>query len=171
MAHRIRNLTHGQITIVDGTSPTPNTLIVPIEEGNLRFSVRRPVKVIMNRGRVDSFAEGNEEPMTVSFTAKFEEWTGRTLTAYAAVPSVPDALRQRGNASAWVSSLLCGPYCTDLRFDLDNPCPTAGVDQTERLTFPDFHADETNFEEGDDSDMIPVSGVCLALEPTAVRGV
>lgn len=170
MAIRIRNLTHGQLTIVDG-SGSPNTLAVPIEEGNLRFTVSRPVKVIMNRGRIGTFAEGNEVPMSVSFTAKFEEWTGRTLTAYATVPSVPDALRKKGNASSWTSTLQCGPYCVDLRFDLSNPCTASGIDQTERLTFPDFHADNVGFEEGDDSDMIPVDGMCLALEPTAQRGV
>ena len=167
---RIRNLTHGQITIVDG-SGTPKTLAVPIEEGNLRFTVRRPVKVIMNRGQVDSFAEGNEEPMSVSFNFKFEEWRGRTLTAYATVPSVPDALRKVGNASDWTSTLDCGPYCVDVRFDLSNPCTASGIDQTERLVFPDFHADEVGFEEADDANRVSVSGMSLALEPTSTRGV
>ena len=166
---RVRNLTHGQLTIKGGTSG--QSLVVPIEEGNLRFSVRRPVKVIMNRGVIDSFAEGNEEPMSVSFNFKFEEWRGRTLTAYATIPSVPDALRQKGNASAWTSSLECGPYCVDLQFDLDNPCTANGIDQTERLVFPDFHADEVSFEEADDADRVSVSGMCLALEPTSTRGV
>lgn len=170
MSQRTRNLTNGQITLVDG-STTPKTLVVPIEDGNLRFSVRRPAKVIMNRGRVAGLAEGNEEPMNVSFSAKFEEWRGRTLTAYATIPSVPDALRNKGNASAWVSSLDCGPYCVDVRFDLTNPCAASGIDQTERLVFPDYHCDEVGFEEGDNADMMTYSGICAALEPTSTRGV
>lgn len=169
MAGRTRNLTHGQITIKGGASG--QSLVVPIDEGNLRFTVRRTAKVIMNRGVVDSFAEGNEEPMSVSFNFKFEEWRGRTLTAFATVPSVPDALRKKGNASSWTSTTQCGPYCVDLWFDLSNPCAASGVDQTERLVFPDFHCDEAGFEEGDDADRVSVSGMCIALEPTSTRGV
>ena len=170
MSQRTRNLTNGQITIVDG-STTPKTLVVPIEDGNLRFNVRRPAKVIMNRGRVAGLAEGNEEPMNASFSAKFEEWRGRTLTAFATIPSVPDAVRRKGNASAWVSTLDCGPYCVDLRFDLTNPCEASGIDQTERLVFPDWHCDDVGFEEGDNADMLSFTGICAALEPTSTRGV
>lgn len=170
MSQRTRNLTHGQITIKDG-STTPKSLVVPIEDGNLRFNVRRPAKVIMNRGRVAGLAEGNEEPMNASFSAKFEEWRGRTLTAYATIPSVPDAMRRKGNASAWVSTLDCGPYCVDIQFDLANPCEASGLDQTERLVLPDFHCDDVAFEEGDNADMTTYSGICAALEPTSTRGV
>lgn len=170
MTVRVRNLTHGQLTIKDGAG-SPNSLVVGTEDGNLRFSVRRPAKVIMNRGTIAGLVEGNEEAMTVSFSAKFEEWRGRTLTAYATVPSVPDALRKKGNASSWTSTLECGPYCVDLQFDLSNPCTAAATDQTERLVFPDFHADELGFEEGDNADVLNVSGISLALEPTATRGV
>lgn len=170
MSQRTRNLTNGQITLVDG-STTPKTLVVPIEDGNLRFNVRRPAKVIMNRGRVAGLAEGNEEPMNASFSAKFEEWTGRTLTAFATIPSVPDAMHRKGNASTWVSTLDCGPYCVDIRFDLTNPCEASGIDQTERIVLPDFHCDEVGFEEGDNADMTTYSGICATLEPTSTRGV
>lgn len=159
----VRNLTHGSLKIVGGGSG--EELIIPIEEGNVRFTVRREARVIMNRGVIEEFSEGDEEPMSVSFGIKFEEWLGKTTTG--APPSPADALRQRGNASAWSSVQECGPYLVDLEFTMTKPCTT--TDQSETLTLPNFHADEVSFEEGQDFNMLNVSGKCKALEPTAVR--
>lgn len=165
MAARIRNLTHGVLKIKGGSSG--ELLTIPISKGDLRFTVKRPAKVIMNRGKVDSLSEGFEVPMEVRFSFEFEEWTGRTLSSPNNTPSVPDALRKKGNASSWHSVQTCGPYCVDLVFVLANPC--ASGDQGETLTFPAFHADSADFAEGEDTDVVEVMGICNALEPTAVR--
>jgi len=165
MAARIRNLTHGLLKIKGGN--TTELLTVPIQKGDVRFGVKRPAKVIMNRGKVDSLAQGFEVPMEVRFSVEFEEWTGRTLSAPNNTPSVPDALRQKGNAASWHSVQTCGPYVVDLIFVLSNPCSSG--DQNETLTFPSFHADSVEFAEGEDTDTLEVMGICNALEPTAVR--
>ena len=159
----VRNLTHGSLKIKGGTSG--QELTIPIEEGNVRFTVRREARVIMNRGTIQEFSEGDEEPMAVSFGIKFEEWRGKTTSG--ANPSPPDALRKKGNASSWTSVQTCGPYMVDLEFTMTAPCTTG--DQDEVLTFPNFHADEVSFEEGQDYNMLNVTGKCKALEPTSVR--
>ena len=156
----IRNLTHGALTIEDGAAAT---LTIPIEEGNLQFTVRREAIVILNRGTLASMAEGMEEAMAVSFAFKFEEWRGETASSGSAV-SPADALRQVGNASGWTSTLACGPYCVDLTFMIT--APSGCGEQDEELTFPDFHADEVQFQEGEEYDIVNVTGKCLALEPT-----
>lgn len=165
MAARTRNLTHGLLKIKGGSSG--ELLTVPIQKGDVRFSVKRPAKVIMNRGKVDSLAQGFEVPMEVRFSVEFEEWTGRTLSTPYNTASVPDALRQKGNAASWHSVQVCGPYVVDLVFVISNPCTTH--DQTETLTFPSFHADDVSFAEGEDTDTLEVTGICNALEPTSVR--
>lgn len=167
MAQRTRNLRNGTLKIKGGGSG--QELTIPIDEGQLRFTVRKAAKVIMNRGAIAGLGEPNEEPMQVSFSCGFEEWTGRTLTAYASIPSVYDALHKKGNASSWTSTSDCGPYTVDLEFTLANPCTTSGVDQAEVITFPKFHADDNGFEEGDVMNMQNFSGICAVVEPTAVR--
>lgn len=159
----IRNLTHAALTIKDGGA---NELTIPIEEGNIQFTERREAIVVLNRGVIASMAEGMEEAMTVSFSIKFEEWTGGT-TSSGVDPSPVDALKKRGNASGWTSSLLCGPYCVDLEFAIT--APSGCGEQDETLTFSDFHADEIQFQEGEEYDIINVTGKCLALTPVAAR--
>jgi hypothetical protein len=163
----VRNLTHGQLTIKDG-STTPKTLVVPFEMGNLEFTVTRSAFVFRNRGTIAGMTPGLEEPCQVNFGLKFSEWLG--LTTSGAAPSVVDTLYQQGNASTWVSTLGCGPYTVDLEFLLDDPCagtPSAGENET--LTFADFHADEVRFVEGEEFDELTVSGKCAVLQPTSVR--
>lgn len=159
----IRNLKNGSLKIKDGGSLE---LVVPIEEGNVSFTVRDEAAVVTNRGTLASFSTPMEEPMEVSFGIKFEEWQGKGLTG--ADPSPVDALKQWGNASAWVSTTSCGPYTVDLEFTIAEPCDSA-ADQNETLTFADFHADEISFEEGEEYNLITVRGRCLVVKPTSVR--
>jgi len=159
----VRNLKNGSLKIKDGGT---NELTIPIEEGNVSFTVRDEASVVTNRGTLASFGTPLEEPMEVSFGIKFEEWQGKSLTG--ADPSPVDALKKWGNASAWESTTTCGPYTVDLEFTIEEPC-TSATDQQEVLTFPDFHADELAFEEGEEFNLITVRGRCLAVKPTSVR--
>lgn len=162
----VKNLTHGAITIKDGgAGSAQNSLAIPVDEGNLEFTVRREAQTVMNRGSLYGFTEGVEEPVTLSFTIKFEEWLSDT----SGTPSPVDALRQTGEAAAWVSTLACGPYCVDLYFLIS---PPAGCGETnEQLIFADFHADEIRFAEGEEYNTLVVSGKALVLAPTASRDV
>lgn len=163
MSVAVRNFTHGTLKIKGGGSG--EELTVPLEEGNVRFSVVKNAKVIKSRGAVQGLAEGVEEALTVSFGFHFQEWQGKSTSG--ANPSPVDALKKQGNASSWTSVANCGPYQVDLEFVISNPCATG--DQTETLTFPKFHADSAEFEEGEESNMINVSGTCGVHKPTSAR--
>ena len=166
MVVAVRNLTHGQLTIKDGAT-TPLTLIVPVEQGNFEFTVRRAANVFFNRGVIAGMTPGIPEPMQLTFGLKFQEWLGNTTTG--SDPSPVDALTQVGNATAWTSTLACGPYTVDLEFLMADPCTaTSESTQNETLTFVDFHADEIRFVEGEEFNELTVSGTSLAVVPTLV---
>lgn len=160
----IRNLKNGSLKIKGGGSG--ESLTIPIEEGNVSFTVRDEAGVVTNRGTLAGFSTPLEEPMEVSFGIKFEEWQGKSASG--ANPSPVDALKKWGNAAAWTSTTSCGPFTVDLEFTISKPC-SAGSEEDEVLTFPDFHADELTFEEGEEYNMISVRGRCLAVKPTSVR--
>lgn len=163
----VRNLTHGELKIVDGTTPTANELIIPLDNGNLRFTRRRPVATIMNRGVLSQFANTPQQPVDLSFSFKFQEWRGETGGG-SPPPSPHDALTQAGNASSWASTITPDTvYTVDLVFTLSNPQATGG--QSETLTFSDFHATEFAFEEGEEFSLITASGQALVVTPVATR--
>lgn len=163
-----RNLINGSLKILDGATPTPNELVIPLDEGNLDFEVDETAEVVMNRGSIVGFADFPERPCVISFTIKFEEWLGKTLSG--ANPSPQDALRKKGNAAAWVSTQLCGPYTVDLEFTIAKPSNcTDPNEQPEVLTFADFHADTHKFTEGEVYNTVAVAGKALIVAPTSVR--
>lgn len=166
--NQTRNLTGGAITLKDGTG-SPKTLLVPIDEGNLRFTRTRPAAIVKNRSALSHFTRTPDVEVPIQFTVKFTEWKGKGFTG--ANPSVVDALSQEGNAASWVSTSLCGPYTVDISFALANPCTgaVAGTDQAEVLDFADFHADTIEFNEGPEYNTLVVSGRSLVTKPTSTR--
>ena len=171
----VRNLTHGALTIRDG-SGTPYTLVIPVEEGNVEWTVIQSANTFYNRGTIAGFTEGIPEPLQVSFGIKFEHWAEGDFAG--ARPTVVDALTGRGMASTtdspvngepWVSTLTSGPYCVDLIFALNDPANgTADATGVETITFEDFHADEIRFAEGEEYSTVQVSGKCPATYPSSV---
>ncbi len=157
-----RNLRDGNLTIVDGTG-TPNTLDIPIDEGDLKFTDAQPTNTIKNRGVLDHRRSGDQMEMEVSFSMKFCQWSYASGSVTGISPV--DALRKLGGASAWTSTHdSCSPYSVDLRFEMTDPT-SAGVNK-ERLVFPKFHAETIEFSEGDDANKISVSGRSFATAPT-----
>jgi len=158
-------MTDGALVIKDGDTPV-NSLTVPIMEGDLSFVETAEAPVVMNRGSLYGMATPQETPLEISFTLKFEEWQGKSASG--SDPSPVDMLRQRGNASAYVGTLSCGPYTVDLEFTITKPCDAAG-EESEVLTFADFHCDRLEFSEGEEYNTISCSGHCLLVSPTSVR--
>ena len=155
-----KNLRDGTITIKD--SGGTNNLELVLDEGNLTFTDRDNANVILDRGTLDHMRLADEEPVEITFSAKFVAWEGESATPL--TPSIPDALRKVGNASSWVSTKPNDVYCVDLEFLIVNP-ETAEKDET--LTFADFHADEITFAEGDEFNTISVTGKALIVRPAS----
>jgi len=162
MAASTRNLRHGKLTIRDGSTPTPNSLLIPIQDGDLDFTITYPVFIVKNRGKIDHKRSGDQTEIDLKFSFKFEQWNYATGVSTGVSPV--DALTQKGGATTWASSgPSCGPYSIDIVFNITNPCNIA---ETEQLVFPAFTVESLNFKEGSEFDVISVSGKALAVEPT-----
>lgn len=155
------DLKNATIKINDGTAVTPNELTIVLSNGQFSHSESRPVDILLDRGILSTMRKGNQEAMQVDFTAQFEYYT-----ASSSEMTIADALKGQGEASAWEStnSDSCAPYVVDLI--LEN-IPACTGDQKETLTFPKFYATSINVNY--ESSEISISGVCLAVEPTAAR--
>jgi hypothetical protein len=151
------------ISILDGTAGTSqNELVVKIGEGNLTYSERKNIEYVKDRGNLDVVREGDQEQLELRIDAVWEyieEDTGET-------PTIEDALKQRGGASAWASSSsdACEPYAVDIEVVYTPDCSTGDV---ETLIFPDFRYEQLDHDLR--AGTISVSGHCNVMEPTSSR--
>ena len=170
MGVNVRNLANGSLKIKDGTTPTPLEITVPVMVGNLSWTEQDEAPIVRNRATMVGFADPIEQPVPITFTLGYEEYTGKTTSG--GRPSPPDALRNQGVAvtETWVSTRDCGPYVTNLEFTIAKPSNcTDPLEQNEVLTFSDFRCDSLNPVEAEDMSTIEVAGRALVTTPTIVR--
>lgn len=149
------------VTLRDGAT-TPNTLELKIDEGNLTWESSRNIEVKRDRGIIDYFKEGDQEPMSVNIECRFHE-----ITSSSGNPVSPfEFLTLTGGASAYIStSPLCSAHACDVVVEVDQNCGTTIADEI--ITFADFTYEKIggDFKAG----TLSVSGKCLAIVPTGVR--
>lgn len=149
------DLKHATIKIKDGGS---EEVTVKIGEGNLTFTERKNIDYMMDRGVLDTVREGDEVPMDVSFTVRWDyvQATGSPATVGNTV-TVESALK--GTASGWVSTDAdpCTPYAVDIEVTLDPNCNSLDAMV---YTFTDFRYEE--FQNDIKAATISVSGKCNA---------
>lgn len=159
-----RNLRHGTIKLRDGKTPTANFLELVLDEGNLNFTIRDEVFMVLDRGVIDHLSQGDQAGIEVSFGIKAQKFSNAS-TGASGPPSMYDFLFKKGDASTFVSTSACGPFTVDIMFLVVDPCSSA-AGRTEQLVFPNFHASELNYQEGDEFNTVRASGRCTALHPT-----
>ncbi len=160
-------LTAGLAEIVESSGDvtfTGNLLAVRIGEGNMTYSETKNRDYILNRGNLDTVRPGDDVPMDVAFDFVWEYITAVTDSA---VPTIEDALKQRGEASAWIttSSDACEEYCVDLEVHYDPQC---GGTNSEKIALPYFRHEKLDHNLKDSQ--ISCTGKCNAVEATATRG-
>ncbi|KKM81510.1 hypothetical protein LCGC14_1329140 [marine sediment metagenome] len=143
---------------------TGSLIAVRIGEGNMTYDETKNRDYILDRGIIDTVRPGDDVPMDVSFDFVWEYITAVTDSA---VPTIEDALKQRGEASAWVttSSDECEEYCVDLEIHYDPQC---GGTNSEKIVFPFFRYEKLTHNIKDSQ--ISCTGKCNATEATATRG-
>ena len=154
-----------EVVEVDGTVTfTGNLLAVRIGEGNLTYSETKNRDYILDRGNLDTVRPGDDMPMDVAFDFVWEYITADTASA---VPTIEDALKRRGEASAWVttSSDACEEYCVDLEVHYDPGC---GGTNSEVIILPFFRYEKLDHNLKDSQ--ISCTGKCNATEASATRG-
>lgn len=155
------------IKLVDGTTPTANFISIKIGEGNLTYSESRNVEYILDRGLLDEVRLGDQIPVDVTFDFVWEFLTGNTDTS-TTLPTIEDALKRVGNASAWAStdSDPCRPFALDIVLE-DVPSCTAFGQEQEFITLADFRYDTLDHDLR--AGTVAVTGRCNVTEASIVR--
>jgi len=156
------DLKNAVIKIMDGTTPTPNEMEVVIGEGNLNYTERRNIEYKLNRGLIDGVREGDEVPVDVSLEFRWEF----LRASVGDPPSVEDALKQRGEASTWVTAGAdaCEPYAVTLVVIHTPPCGGAEV---ETITLGEFRWEELDHDLR--AGTVSVNGKCNIRYATITR--
>lgn len=138
-------------------------IAVLIGNGNITYDEKRPIEYIKDRGLLQTVRLGDEDPMDVKFEF---EWIHITAVSGDMVPTIEDALKQRGPASTWLSSDAdaCTPYAVDVVIKY-LPCV---ADTPETTILPDFRYEGLNHDAK--TGMISCTGKCNAIEATSTRG-
>lgn len=141
-----------------------HTLEINVGTGVLDYNEKKAFSYELNRGRLDTVLEGDEQPVEVSLAFV---WDFISAVAGSGVPTPEDAFKHRGEASTWVSSATedsCAPYAVDVEVEYIPPC--AGI-QREIITLPDFRYESLDHSSKDA--LISVKGKCNATEAGVVR--
>jgi hypothetical protein len=140
----------------------PHSMDVKIGQGNLTYSEKRKMEYILDRGRIDTVRQGDQEPVDVKLDFMWEFLTSISGDP----PTVEDALKQRGNASTWVSSSAdpCEPYAVDVIIDYVPPCP--GV-QAEKIILSDFRWEDLGHDTK--AGTVSITGKCNIQAASVVR--
>lgn len=142
----------------------PQRLAIKIGDGNVTYTEAKEYTYELDRGRLDTVREGDDQPLAVNLQFMYE--FVRTGTNLVITPS--DALKGIGGAVDWVSASVdpCEPYAVDIIIEHVPACAGAAA-QPETTTFPKFRHDSLAFDLSAAS--IAVQGRCNATEATVVR--
>lgn len=138
-----------------------NTLTLKIAEGTLSYDEKKPRKYTKDRGLLSSVMNGDEEPVDVKLDVIWE-----FITASSGSPTPEDAVKRRGQASAWVSSDsdVCNPYAVDI---VIRYLPACSPTQNEKITLTTFRYEAINHDFK--NAMLALTGKCNVTQATVTR--
>lgn len=147
----------------DQLDATNQQILITVGEGNVTWTESKEYNYYLDRGDLDTVAEGDQQPCEVSIDMTYEHVTTGTSEDITPV----DALKQTGSASEWVSVAAdaCEPYAINITIEHITPCGTA---QDERIVFTPFRWDSLDFDLSEAT--ISMTGRINAVSPTVTRG-
>jgi hypothetical protein len=140
----------------------PHQLQIKLGEGNLTYTEKKARQYIKDRGRLSTVRNADEEPVEVKMDAQWEFIRASTGLP----PSIEDVLKQRGEASTWVTSATdpCEPYAVDVIIEYTPPC---GNVEMEIITLSDFRYEDLPHDTK--AGTISISGKCNITEASVAR--
>lgn len=151
-----------------GAGSAQQSIEIKIGEGNLQYTERKTIEYTLDRGQLDEVREGDEVPIDVTLDAVWEYITAENVTG--AVPTIEDALKKRGPASAWVSTDAdpCRPFAVDVEIDYQPACSASSVSKpNEVVTISDFRHEQIDHDLR--AGTFSITGRANVTEATAVR--
>lgn len=155
----VRSLKDGTLKVADNSGTGgANVVTVSVEEGDFSYTERTPVNIISDRGVLDHARKGNEEPVDFSFTVLFESFKTEGS------PTVYEALKGIGDATGWTSATSdTDAYGVQIELTITDP-GTGSNDET--VTLNPVFPEEIQFQEGDPTNTLSVSGRAKMTAPT-----
>lgn len=146
----------------EATLDGQQSISIKIGEGNLTYSEHRNVEFTRDRGVLDTVREADEEPLDLSIDATWEWIKGLS----GGTPTLEDILKQRGEASTWLSTADddCQPYCVDI--ELWN-APGCGSIEDELIMFEEYYYETVDHDLREGT--LATSGRCNRKEATPRR--
>lgn len=168
-----RNLRDGVITIEDGTTPTAFTCTLPCEAGDLQWTESTTVQEVKCRGAVVELKEGEENACTVSFSVRLHHFLGYSNASSDPI-TPPEILDPRYGGSGTFESTSDSVYATNLIFTLKDPRERNGNKPgtaltNEIITFAKFTVETLEYAEGEEYNILSVTGKIPAKGPTIAR--
>jgi len=141
-------------------------LEIKVGEGDLTFSIKKERIYDLDRGKLSTVRNGDEQPMELSCTF---EWAWlRSDSTKDVIPTVYEVLQREGLAWMFMSSAAdpCEPYALDFQVDITAECSGSGI-KGERLSFLDFREEtiDPNLKEGS----VAFGGKCNTTKPLLER--
>jgi hypothetical protein len=135
---------------------------IKVGDGNVTWDTSRNLEYEMDKGEIDAVVEGDDIPVDVSIDLVYEYLTAVTGSG---IPTAEDVLKQRGEASTWITSGedSCEVYAIDIEIDYEPPCAA----QHEITTFPEFRWESVSHDVSQAS--LAVRGKCKDTDVTIVR--
>jgi hypothetical protein len=142
----------------------PIELEIKLGEGNFTYDENREVEYIRDRGRLDTYREGDEQPLDVAFDFT---WEFIKAISGSGTPTIEEALKQTGEATTWTSSNTadpCAPYVVDI--EIINAPNCAGI-LAEVIKLPQFFY--TQLAHDSDAASVSVTGQCNVTDAVITR--
>ena len=157
-----KNLRDGLIKLQDNAAANETTLI--LDSGDLNYTENpNPVINVLDRGDLSHMRQGDEVPVTLSFSVKFTELISQGSTPV----TLREALLLVEGASAWTSSNDDGGDVSTIDIEFLILSPTSG-EQNELLTFTKVHG-SLEFAEGDEFNTLSFEGEAFITSPTIAK--
>ncbi len=166
ISNLVRNLRDAELVLRDGSSPSPLTLTVVLDEGDLSWTERQRTIEVKDRGRIAGghLRKGDEESVSVSFSAKWTQLLGRAVT-----PGDPLQLYEFlvfASGSGVQSTSATGEQNTlTFEFTVQDP---AGI-ASEQVIFEKVYQESLSMSEGDDYNVIHFTGRAFMRRPLVNR--
>lgn len=152
------------VVSLDAITFLPIQLDIKLGEGNFTYDENREIEFIRDRGVLDTYREGDEQPLDVSFDFT---WEFINAITGATTPTVEQAFKNEGPASTWTSSNTadpCTPYVVDI--EIINAPNCTGI-LAEVIKLPQFFY--TQLSHDSDAASVSVTGQCNATKAVITR--
>lgn len=162
----VRNLRDGELVIKDGTSPTPLSMTVLLDEGDLTWTERTKTIEVKDRGSISAghTRKGDEESISLSFSAKWTQLFGKAESS--GDPLQLYEMLTFASGTGVASTSAEGEQDTlQFEFTLIDP---AGV-ASEKVIFARVYRESLTMTEGDEFNLISFDGRDFEVSPVVSR--